>query len=68
MVAKREDRLWVLANGKPKAVPCVAGVSDGSYTEVSGEGVTEGMAVLTGVDDFKKAVAPNSSPLGGMRH
>ena len=68
MVAKRDDRLWVLENGKPKAIACLAGVSDGSYTEVSGEGISEGMAVLTGVDDFKKVLSPNNSPLGGMRH
>jgi len=69
MVAKRDDRLWVLANGKPKSVPCAAGVSDGSFTEVSGEAVTEGMLVLTGVDDFKKALNPSASPLGGgLRH
>jgi HlyD family secretion protein len=69
MVAKRDDRLWVLVDGKPKAVPCAAGVSDGSFTEVSGEAVTEGMVVLTGVDDFKKALNPSASPLGGgMRH
>ena len=69
MVARRDDRLWTLANGKPKAVSCTAGVSDGSFTEVSGEAVTEGLVVLTGVDDFKKALNPGASPLGGgMRH
>jgi HlyD family secretion protein len=68
MIAKREDRLWVLANGKPKAVPCVAGVSDGTFTEVSGDAVSEGMVVLTGLDDFKKAAAQGATPLGGMRH
>ena len=69
MVAKREDRLWGLANGKPKAIPCVAGVSDGTFTEVSGEAISEGLVVLTGVDDFKKALPQGGSPLGGgMRH
>jgi len=68
MVARREDRLWVLANGKPKAVPCVAGVSDGTFTEVSGDAVSEGMLVLTGVDAMK-ALPQGASPLGGgMRH
>jgi len=69
MVAKPEDRLWTLVDGKPRAVPCTAGVSDGSFTEVSGEAISEGMAVLTGVDDFKKALPQGGSPLGGgMRH
>lgn len=68
-VPRRDDRLWVLVNGKPQAVPCTAGVSDGSFTEVNGEGVRDGMVVLTGVDEFKKALNPSSSPLGGgMRH
>jgi len=68
MVAKREDRLWVLVDGKPKAIPCVAGVSDGTFTEVSGDAVSEGMLVLTGVDAMK-ALPQGASPLGGgMRH
>jgi HlyD family secretion protein len=66
MVAKREDRVWILANGKPKAVTVKAGVSDGQFTEISGDNVTEGMVVLTGVDDpSKKAQAGAASPLGG---
>jgi HlyD family secretion protein len=69
MVAKRDDRLWQLVDGKPKAVTCTAGVSAGSFTEVRGEAISEGMLVLTGVDDFKKALNPSASPLGGgMRH
>jgi len=63
MVAKREDRVWILENGKPKAIPVQAGVSDGQFTEISGESVTEGLMVLTGIEDTKKA-ASASSPLG----
>jgi HlyD family secretion protein len=66
MVAKREDRVWILANGKPKAVTVKAGVSDGQFTEISGDNVTEGMVVLTGIDDpSKKVQAAGASPLGG---
>jgi len=69
LVARREDRIWILVDGKPKALPVKAGVSDGSFTEVSGDGLGEGLEVLTGVEDFKKAPAQAGSPLGGgMRH
>jgi HlyD family secretion protein len=70
LVARRDDRLWVLVNGKPKAIAVRAGVSDGTYTELRGDDVAEGTMVLTGVDDYKKILAQSSSPLGGpgMRH
>ena len=64
MVARREDRIWTLENGKPKAIPVKAGVSDGQFTEVTGENLTEGLVVLTGVDDTKKA-ATLATPIGG---
>ena len=35
-------RLWVLAGGKPRALEVRVGLSDGSMTEISGEGVSEG--------------------------
>jgi HlyD family secretion protein len=68
MAARREDRLWILVDGKPKALPVKAGVSDGSFTEVAGEGLGEGLEVLTGVEDFKKAQTQGSPLGGGMRH
>ncbi|WP_005031609.1 efflux RND transporter periplasmic adaptor subunit [Holophaga foetida] len=64
IVAKREDRIWILENGKPKAVPVQAGVSDGQFTEISGDNLSEGMSILTGVEDTKKA-SSSASPLGG---
>ncbi|MEY2895880.1 MAG: hypothetical protein RL669_149, partial [Pseudomonadota bacterium] len=43
-------RVWVLdADGKPRAVEVRAGLSDGTATEVSGEGLAEGTEVLTGM-------------------
>jgi len=71
VVARREERLWILANGMPKAVPVKVGVSDGMYTEVSGDGIQAGLPVLVGAEDYKKAAAgaAMSGPLGGgMRH
>jgi RND family efflux transporter MFP subunit len=71
MAARREDRVWILVAGKPKALTVKAGASDGMFTEISGEGVTEGMVVLTGVEDLKKVAnagaAPIGAPGGGMR-
>nr|WP_320132477.1 efflux RND transporter periplasmic adaptor subunit [uncultured Holophaga sp.] len=65
MTARREDRIWVLENGKPKALPVTAGASDGQFTEVSGEGLQEGLQVLTGVQDPKKPGKAQASPLAG---
>lgn len=62
-VARREDRIWVLENGKPKAIIVKAGISDGQYTEVMGEGLTEGMQVLIGVENAKQTAG--AAPLGG---
>jgi hypothetical protein len=43
-----------------------AGISDGQFTEVSGEGLTEGMQILVGVDTAKQAGgAP--TPIGGTQ-
>jgi HlyD family secretion protein len=72
MVARRDDKVWILVDGRPKPVPVKAGASDGSFTEVSGDGIGEGLEVLTGIGDFKKSSSqgPSGSPLGGggMRH
>jgi len=64
MVARREDRIWVLEKGKPKAIVVKAGISDGQFTEVSGEGITEGLQVLVGVENPKQAGGA-ATPLGG---
>ncbi|MCE9597448.1 MAG: efflux RND transporter periplasmic adaptor subunit [Spirochaetia bacterium] len=41
--------VWVLQDKKPKRVPVKTGLSDGSVTEV--QGLTEGMNVITGVEE-----------------
>jgi len=64
MVARRDDRVW-----KPKAVTVKVGITDGQATEISGEGISEGMQVLVGVEDTKRASA-GAAPLaatGGPR-
>ena len=66
VTARTDDRLWILVNGKPKLLPVRAGVSDGSFTEVAGEGVVPGLVVLSGVEEYKKTMTQGSgSPLGG---
>jgi HlyD family secretion protein len=39
--------LWVLRDGQAVAVPVQTGISDGRMTEVSGDNLTPGMAVIT---------------------
>ena len=40
-------QVWVLQDGQPLALQVKVGISDGRFTEVSGEGLSEGMAVIT---------------------
>jgi len=42
-------RIWVLADGKPKAIDVRTGLTDGTATEVSGAGIDEGLEVITGI-------------------
>jgi RND family efflux transporter MFP subunit len=77
MVARREDRVWIMgADGKPKAIVVKTGLSDGNFTEISGEGLTEGMEILVGIEDPNRGKAPQAGPAplmggpqggGGMR-
>ncbi|WP_257306710.1 efflux RND transporter periplasmic adaptor subunit [Geothrix campi] len=68
MVGRREDRIWVLENGKPKALVVKAGITDGQYTEVTGEGLQEGLQILIGVENTKQANgAASPGATGGRR-
>jgi HlyD family secretion protein len=40
-------QIWVLENGQPVAKTVRTGITDGRNTEVSGEGISEGLAVIT---------------------
>ena len=42
-----EGTVWVLKDGAPVALKVTKGLSDGRQTEVSGDGVAEGLAVVT---------------------
>lgn len=43
---REHPEVWVLRDGKPVALPVKTGITDGLFTEVSGEGLTEGLAVI----------------------
>jgi HlyD family secretion protein len=58
--AGRGRKLWVLREGHPSAVPVQLGLSDGSVTEVSGEGLREGALVVTG--DGEGAAGSSAQP------
>lgn len=45
---ERPGTIWVLANGSVKPIPVRVGVTDGTSTEVEGDGLKEGMQVVTG--------------------
>lgn len=40
------QRIWVLQDRQPRAIEVRTGASDGTFTEVSGEGLHEGMEVI----------------------
>ena len=40
-------RIWVLDKGQPRPIDVKTGLSDGHRTAISGDGVTEGLAVIT---------------------
>ncbi|TAK90741.1 MAG: efflux RND transporter periplasmic adaptor subunit [Burkholderiaceae bacterium] len=62
--AQSRGRLTVLENGKPREIAVQLGISDGSMTEIQGEGLVAGMTVVTGL------LTPNvkgTPPPGGPR-
>ena len=45
--AGKARQVWVLQDGTAKPIDVQVGISDGRHTEVTGEGLTPGMAVIT---------------------
>ena len=45
---RKHARLWVTDGAYVKAIPVTVGMSDGLNTEITGEGVEEGLEVITG--------------------
>lgn len=48
-----DAQLWVLVDGKPKALPVKVGVSNGRQTEIVGGELKPGMAVITDYQEAK---------------
>ncbi|MGC8829974.1 MAG: efflux RND transporter periplasmic adaptor subunit [Verrucomicrobiia bacterium] len=44
----RETTIWVEKNGYVEPIKVLAGLTDGSFTEIQAEGITEGLKVVTG--------------------
>ncbi len=57
-------RVWVLKDGKPQPFDVRVGLSDGSMTEVAGEGVAEGLEVIVG---SQSTAAPAQKSSGAPR-
>jgi HlyD family secretion protein len=51
-------RIYLLADGKPRAVDVRVGLSDGSTSEVAGDGVVEGAEVIIGTQGAAAGGAP----------
>jgi len=57
--------LWTLEKGELVPHPVKTGIYDGMYTEVSGEGVTEGMVVVTYMSAATSGRASSAFGFGG---
>ncbi|MGE0083068.1 MAG: efflux RND transporter periplasmic adaptor subunit [Desulfococcaceae bacterium] len=45
--AEKKSLIWILENGHPKSVTVETGATDGTFTEIKGNGIKTGMKVLT---------------------
>jgi HlyD family secretion protein len=52
--AKRVYGVWILEDGKPKRVEITTGITDGTFTEVTGGELKEGQEVITESSGAKK--------------
>jgi HlyD family secretion protein len=61
--ATTRGRIWVLDNGKPRAIEVRVGLTDGTSSEISGPGVVEGLQVIVGQQSgASSAPAPKGAP------
>ncbi len=63
-VAPAEDRVWVLRDGKPVAVPVKVGLKGASVAEVAGGDLKPGDAVIVGEMRADQGRQPARSPFG----
>jgi HlyD family secretion protein len=59
----RRGTVWVLAGEFLKPIHVRAGITDGTVTEIRGEGLTEGMEVVTG-EIHSETAGGNTNPFG----
>lgn len=45
--AAKGARIWVLRDGRAESITVKTGLSDGRHTEISGEGLSEGLLIIT---------------------
>jgi HlyD family secretion protein len=43
----KSARIWVLRNGKAEPITVKLGLTDGRHTEITGEGLSEGLLIIT---------------------
>jgi HlyD family secretion protein len=55
-------RVWVLSDGKPRGIDVRVGLSDGTMTEISGEGIAEGLEVIVGQQGGTATPAQKGAP------
>lgn len=51
-------RVWVADDGKPRALNVRVGLTDGTASEITGDGITEGMEVIIGTQGSTTSPAP----------
>jgi HlyD family secretion protein len=62
----RGSRLWILgADGELSVVPVETGLTDGQWTEISGEGIEEGTEAIAGV--LSEETPATSNPFAAPR-
>jgi len=54
--AEGKGRIWIDTGGKVKPLEVNVGATDGSVTEISGDTLTEGLAVVIGEDEISAAI------------
>jgi HlyD family secretion protein len=61
--AFRRGELWyIAADGTPSSKVVRLGLTDGSFTQVVGSGITEGMQIIAGVLDGSAATSTGTNP------
>jgi HlyD family secretion protein len=56
---QKGSAVWILGQGKPKRIPITVGISDGSYTELVSDRLTEGQELI--VESLEKPKSPSPS-------